>query len=91
MPESHEFIVNREEIDEEYQRRIQQSTGAPKAKASPVTAELSKADGDVDVDIQSFAEQGGQANTTTKHYVPVVELFRGHWLAIILQVGYEAW
>jgi len=92
MPESHEFIANREEINEEYQRRIHQTTGAPKAKvASPVTAELSKADGDVDVDIQSFAEEGGQANTTTKHYVPVVELFRGHWLALILQVGYEAW
>lgn len=26
-----------------------------------------------------------------KHYVPLAELFRGHWLGLILQTGYEAW
>jgi hypothetical protein len=25
-----------------------------------------------------------------RHYVPVVELFRGHWGALLLQCGYEA-
>ena len=26
-----------------------------------------------------------------KHYVPLAELFRGHWPGILLQLGYEAW
>jgi hypothetical protein len=88
MPESHEFIVNREELDEEYNRRVQHKTETP---ASKTIATATAAKGDVDVDIVSFAEEAGQASSPTKHYVPVVELFRSHWLAIILQVGYEAW
>lgn len=27
---------------------------------------------------------------TTKHYVPVLELFRGHWKGILIQTCYEA-
>jgi hypothetical protein len=30
------------------------------------------------------------ASATTKHYVPVLELFRGHWFGIIVQACYEA-
>jgi hypothetical protein len=30
------------------------------------------------------------AKPVTKHYVPVLELFRGHWLGIIVQSCYEA-
>jgi len=33
---------------------------------------------------------GGRKASTTKHYVPVLELFRGHWFGILVQMCYEA-
>lgn len=38
-------------------------------------------------DVEAGGE-GGKA--ATKHYVPVLELFRGHWQGIIVQSCYEA-
>jgi hypothetical protein len=35
-------------------------------------------------------EAGPAAAAPTKHYVPFLELFRGHWLGIIIQACYEA-
>jgi hypothetical protein len=35
-------------------------------------------------------EAGPVAAAPTKHYVPFLELFRGHWLGIIIQACYEA-
>jgi hypothetical protein len=34
-------------------------------------------------------EPGGAA-APAKHYVPVLELFRGHWQGILIQTCYEA-
>lgn len=33
---------------------------------------------------------GRKAGGTTQHYVPVLELFRGHWFGILVQMCYEA-
>lgn len=39
-------------------------------------------------DVEAGGAAGGKA--ATKHYVPVLELFRGHWQGIIVQSCYEA-
>eukprot|EP00775_Hariotina_reticulata_P003883 gene3883-4138_t len=117
MPESQEFLVSRDEIDHDYQRRLKQQQ-MPKNGAStnkgPVASMAtdtdlacdlagSEASGSmVKASVVSAAgaagskglrdlEAGGTAAEPTKHYVPFVELFRGHWKGIILQSGYEAW
>jgi hypothetical protein len=40
------------------------------------------------VDPETASEVAAAA--PTKHYVPVLELFRGHWFGIIIQACYEA-
>ena len=35
-------------------------------------------------------EAGSSPAVANKHYVPVVELFRGHWAGILVQTTYEA-
>jgi hypothetical protein len=53
-------------------------------------------------DVNSGSEVGSMVKATvvakdvesgaakTKHYVPVLELFRGHWQGILVQTCYEA-
>lgn len=41
-------------------------------------------------DVKDLEAADNTAAGPTKHYVPFVELFRGHWKGIILQTGYEA-
>jgi hypothetical protein len=41
-------------------------------------------------DVKDLEAADGAAAGPTNHYVPFVELFRGHWKGIVLQTGYEA-
>eukprot|EP00879_Flechtneria_rotunda_P018557 GHRR01019471.1.p1 GENE.GHRR01019471.1~~GHRR01019471.1.p1 ORF type:complete len:249 (+),score=54.38 GHRR01019471.1:262-1008(+) len=37
------------------------------------------------------ADVESRVSAEDKHYVPVLELFRGYWSGLLLQMGYEAW
>lgn len=57
---------------------------ASEASGSMVKASVAAKDVD--------AEAGGSKGRSSggKHYIPVLELFRGHWFGIIVQSCYEA-
>jgi hypothetical protein len=67
------------------------TTAAAAAAAASASADLtcevaSSEDGSM---VKKIDPESGTA-TATKHYVPVLELFRGHWQGIIIQACYEA-
>uniref|UniRef100_A0A383VDF7 Major facilitator superfamily (MFS) profile domain-containing protein n=1 Tax=Tetradesmus obliquus TaxID=3088 RepID=A0A383VDF7_TETOB len=91
MPESAEFAASREEIEEEYKQRLQQKVKAGSGSNSPARSNSTEGEEqaisiDGRVSIADVESQGLE-----KHYVPLVELFRGYWSGLILQCGYEAW
>ena len=57
---------------------------ASEASGSMVKASVVPRDQDVE------AGPGTGKGAPAKHYVPVLELFRGHWFGIIVQACYEA-
>eukprot|EP00879_Flechtneria_rotunda_P003299 GHRR01003524.1.p1 GENE.GHRR01003524.1~~GHRR01003524.1.p1 ORF type:complete len:498 (+),score=121.17 GHRR01003524.1:1133-2626(+) len=115
MPESIEFATSREEIDEDYRRRLkqQQKNQGGIALGDTVTSSRSRSTStDMAVattaaDVVSkdalvvnspdcktavtAADVESRVSAEDKHYVPVLELFRGYWSGLLLQMGYEAW
>lgn len=103
MPESVEFATSREEIDEDYHRRMKMhktgskafgrtrstSSDADVADTTDATNKSKLADAQSTDGGVSIADTEGQG--LEKHYVPLFELFRGYWSGLILQMGYEAW
>ncbi|KAF6255165.1 major facilitator superfamily domain-containing protein [Scenedesmus sp. NREL 46B-D3] len=90
MPESAEFATSREEIDGEYKRRQQRKIKRGSGSSSPSRGPSSEGEEQRSVDggvsIADVESQGAG-----KHYVPILELFRGYWSGLVLQCGYEAW
>ncbi|KAF6257270.1 major facilitator superfamily domain-containing protein [Scenedesmus sp. NREL 46B-D3] len=132
MPESTEFAIRHDEIEQEFHRRLQQQLQLKKQEEQqqqqqqqqqrqvpgnsragrysctltpiPSCSDLScsarhGSSGDVVTNAVSDKSDMGSTDLEAlrqlllaeRHYVPVVELFRSHWRALLLQCGYEAW
>jgi len=59
--------------------------GTPTTRTQPTTTTTAAA---AAKDLE--AGSSSSPNVASKHYVPVVELFRGHWAGILVQTTYEA-
>uniref|UniRef100_A0A383VCS5 Major facilitator superfamily (MFS) profile domain-containing protein n=1 Tax=Tetradesmus obliquus TaxID=3088 RepID=A0A383VCS5_TETOB len=99
MPESVEFATSREEIEEEYKQRVKEFKRSRSQNASGVKRSMSRGRSPDDVvTVEAAKSEAGTSDMESqagegleKHYVPIMELFRGYWSGLILQCGYEAW
>lgn len=74
MPESSEFALSREEIDDDYVRRHNKGS--------------SNDGGSTSGDVERAA--AGAATADKQHYTPFVELMRGYWAGLIMHSCYGA-
>eukprot|EP00775_Hariotina_reticulata_P013429 gene13429-13557_t len=94
MPESVEFATSREEIDQDYHRRAKQhKRSVSRTRSSNDSAEKAKTDAQLtsDASVKGADVSDVESQGLEKHYVPLMELFRGYWSGLLLQMGYEAW
>uniref|UniRef100_A0A383WEF0 Major facilitator superfamily (MFS) profile domain-containing protein n=1 Tax=Tetradesmus obliquus TaxID=3088 RepID=A0A383WEF0_TETOB len=128
MPESTEFAISHDEIEQEFHRRLQQQQQRRKqeqqqqqqqqqapnnssSRPSRYSCSLAPIPSCSDLSCSTRPEGVTNSNSNSKsnnsqlddleavrklllaerHYVPVVELLRGHWGALLLQCGYQAW
>jgi hypothetical protein len=63
---------------------------APSRGRTPdeVTDVAAKSEAKSEAGISDVESQAGEH--LEKHYVPILELFRGYWSGLLLQCGYEA-
>ncbi|WIA17470.1 hypothetical protein OEZ85_014310 [Tetradesmus obliquus] len=125
MPESTEFAISHDEIEQEFHRRLQQQQQRRKqeqqqqqqqapnnssSRPSRYSCSLAPIPSCSDLSCSTRPEGVTNSNAKSKsnnsrlddleavrklllaerHYVPVVELLRGHWGALLLQCGYQA-
>eukprot|EP00878_Enallax_costatus_P023718 GHUV01025255.1.p1 GENE.GHUV01025255.1~~GHUV01025255.1.p1 ORF type:complete len:283 (+),score=58.22 GHUV01025255.1:36-884(+) len=109
MPESSEFLVSKEEIDEEFHKRLRQQmltqqtsskrlsfrgSGRLSFRGSaqhPQTTDAAVTVPTITEDDSPLLKDLEAQALATKHYVPLVELFRGYWRGILVQIAYTAW
>lgn len=102
MPESTEFATSREEIEEDYRKKLREYKRRHRkdklaALNMPTATPAATADGVKDADsVAKIQRQQSDVESvkdpeTEKHYVPLTYLLKNHWHGLILQTGYEAW
>ncbi|KAF8068166.1 shiA [Scenedesmus sp. PABB004] len=87
MPESSEFTASREALEDEVAARSAAAQHAQHGAPAPAAGEA-----DAAVAISDDVEGGAAAASGAgRHYVPVLELFRGYWAGLALHALYGTW
>lgn len=88
MPETLEFATDHQHMDADYQRRITEREQQCHQRRRSEAAE----DKQAAVSAPAAADEADDvaAVPCRRHYVPLWELFRGHWSGLLLHVAYAA-
>jgi hypothetical protein len=73
--------------------RKQHKRSVSRSRSSKQSAEQDKSDIEVTCDASVKGDDKSDVESQAsleKHYVPLMELFRGYWSGLLLQMGYEA-
>lgn len=101
MPESVEFAANHEAMDEDYRRRAAAAAlqrahhrhsgqGHGDGHGAAANAAAHHAPDAPAEDDEAAEAAAAEAAVAARHYVPLLELFRGYWSGLVLHVTYAA-